>query len=160
LRQQVWRNSFWNLFGYTKVFFKFGAAPFNQLHRRGSIMAHHALASQESYNPNHLLDILLGKMQLKNDAALSRLLEVAPPVISKIRHHRLPVGASLLIRMHEVTGMSIRDLRDLMGDRRTKYRLSDAQGRPKPEDKAAQQNQQPAQQAQKPEGGTGGNYAH
>jgi hypothetical protein len=47
----------------------------------------------------------------------------------------LPVGASLLIRMHEVTGMSIRELRDLMGDRRTKYRLSDAQGRPKPEDK-------------------------
>ncbi len=100
-------------------------------------MAHHALSSQESYNPNHLLDILLGKMQLKNDAALSRMLEVAPPVISKIRHHRLPVGASLLIRMHEVTGMSIRDLRDLMGDRRTKYRLSDAQGRPKPEEKAA-----------------------
>ncbi|MGV7209531.1 hypothetical protein ACLB1G_16930 [Oxalobacteraceae bacterium A2-2] len=99
-------------------------------------MAHHALASQESYNPNHLLDILLGKMQLKNDAALSRLLEVAPPVISKIRHHRLPVGASLLIRMHEVTGMSIRDLRDLMGDRRTKYRLSDAQGRPKAEDRS------------------------
>jgi hypothetical protein len=53
-------------------------------------MAHHALASQESYNPNHLLDILLGKMQLKNDAALSRMLEVAPPVISKIRHHRRP----------------------------------------------------------------------
>ncbi|MGK5025903.1 MULTISPECIES: hypothetical protein [unclassified Janthinobacterium] len=98
-------------------------------------MAHHALASQESYNPNHLLDILLSKMQLKNDAALSRLLEVAPPVISKIRHHRLPVGASLLIRMHEVTGMSIRDLRDLMGDRRTKYRLSDAQGRPKAEER-------------------------
>ncbi|TWI64240.1 hypothetical protein IP91_03006 [Pseudoduganella lurida] len=118
-------------------------------------MAHHALASQESYNPNHLLDILLGKMQLKNDAALSRLLEVAPPVISKIRHHRLPVGASLLIRMHEVTGMSIRDLRDLMGDRRTKYRLSDAQGRPKPEEKAAQQAQA-AQAQQKPEG----NYTH
>jgi hypothetical protein len=34
--------------------------------------------------------------------------------------------------MHEVTEMSIRDLRDLMGDRRTKYRLSDAQGKPKP----------------------------
>jgi hypothetical protein len=108
----------------------------------------HALSSQESYNPNHLLDILLGKMQLKNDAALSRALEVAPPVISKIRHHRLPVGASLLIRMHEVTGMSIRDLRDLMGDRRTKYRLSDAQGRPKPEEKAAQAAQQGQVQSQ------------
>jgi plasmid maintenance system antidote protein VapI len=129
-------------------------------------MAHHALASQESYNPNHLLDILLGKMQLKNDAALSRMLEVAPPVISKIRHHRLPVGASLLIRMHEVTGMSIRDLRDLMGDRRTKYRLSDAQGRPKPEEKAAQQAAQAAQQTQQtqqtPQAETSksGNYAH
>ncbi len=95
------------------------------------IMAEHALSSQESYNPNHLLDFLLEKMTLKNDAALSRKLEVAPPVISKIRHRRLPIGASLLIRMHEVTGMSIRDLRDLMGDRRTKYRLSDAQGKPK-----------------------------
>ncbi|WP_026354939.1 hypothetical protein [Massilia niastensis] len=133
---------------------------------------HHALSSQESYNPNHLLDILLGKMQLKNDAALSRMLEVAPPVISKIRHHRLPVGASLLIRMHEVTGMSIRDLRDLMGDRRTKYRLSDAQGRPKPEEKAAQaaaaaaaaaQQQGQPQQGQPQNEATPsstGNYAH
>jgi hypothetical protein len=133
-------------------------------------MAHHALASQESYNPNHLLDILLGKMQLKNDAALSRMLEVAPPVISKIRHHRLPVGASLLIRMHEVTGMSIRDLRDLMGDRRTKYRLSDAQGRPKPtEDKSqvagagnqASQAGAPSEASQQQnQGGSSGNYAH
>ena len=87
------------------------------------------------YNPNRLLDTLIENLRLKNDAALSRALEVAPPVISKIRHHRLPVGASLLIRMHEVTGMSIRDLRDLMGDRRTKYRLSDAQGRPKTDDR-------------------------
>lgn len=94
-------------------------------------MSEHALAGQETYDPNRLLDTLLEKMHLKNDAALSRALEVAPPVISKIRHRRLPVGASLLIRMHEVSEMSIRDLRDLMGDRRTKYRLSDVQGKPK-----------------------------
>ena len=30
---------------------------------------------------------------------------------AQIRHHRLPVGASLLIRMHEVSDLSIRDLR-------------------------------------------------
>lgn len=95
-------------------------------------MAPHELIEQTTYDPNHLLDTLLEKMKLKNDAALSRMLEVAPPVISKIRHRRLPIGASLLIRMHETTGMSIRELRDLMGDRRTKYRLSDAQGKPKP----------------------------
>lgn len=97
-------------------------------------MTEHALVGQETYDPNRLLDTLLEKMNLKNDAALSRALEVAPPVISKIRHRRLPVGASLLIRMHEVSEMSIRELRDLMGDRRTKYRLSDAQGKPKPTD--------------------------
>ena len=91
----------------------------------------HTLSSQETYDPNRLLDTLRERMQLKNDAALSRALEVAPPVISKIRHRTLPVGASLLIRMHEVTQLSIRDLRDLMGDRRAKYRVSDIQGKPK-----------------------------
>ncbi|MGI4846910.1 MAG: hypothetical protein ACRYGK_02055, partial [Janthinobacterium lividum] len=74
-----------------------------------------------SYNPNNLLDVLIDMMDLKNDAALSRALDVAPPVISKIRHRRLPVGAALLIRMHEVTAMSIKDLRSLMGDQRDNY---------------------------------------
>nr|WP_314623538.1 hypothetical protein [uncultured Noviherbaspirillum sp.] len=102
-------------------------------------MASENLVTQESYNPNHLLDILIERLNLKNDAALSRALEVAPPVISKIRHRRLPVGASMLIRMHEVSTMSVRELRDLMGDRRTKYRLSDAQGKPKPATSEKQQ---------------------
>ena len=38
------------------------------------------------YDPNRLLDTLIRHLNLKNDAALSRALEVAPPVISKIRH--------------------------------------------------------------------------
>ena len=103
-------------------------------------MPPHELIEQASYDPNRLLDTLVERMKLKNDAALSRTLEVAPPVISKIRHRRLPVGASLLIRMHEATGMSIRELRDLMGDRRMKYRLSDAQGKPKTSDAPAEQS--------------------
>jgi hypothetical protein len=83
------------------------------------------------YDPNRLLDSLIQQLGLKNDAALSRALEVAPPVISKIRHYRLPVGASMLIRMHEVSGLSIRDLRYLMGDRRAKQRISPVQGKPR-----------------------------
>ncbi len=94
-------------------------------------MASENLVTQESYNPNHLLDILIERLNLKNDAALSRALEVAPPVISKIRHRRLPVGASLLIRMHEVSDLTIRELRILMGDRREKFRISDKQFKPK-----------------------------
>lgn len=80
-------------------------------------------AEQFDYNPNNLLDALIKQLKLKNDAALSRKLEIAPPVFSKIRHWRLPVGASMLIRMHEVSGISIRELRELMGDRRTKFRI-------------------------------------
>jgi hypothetical protein len=83
------------------------------------------------YDPNNLLDKVLDKLKLKNDAALARVLEVGPPVISKIRHHRLPVGASLLIRMHEVTDLSILELRKLMGDRRSKFRVSSASGKSK-----------------------------
>ncbi|WP_151446058.1 helix-turn-helix domain-containing protein [Lacisediminimonas profundi] len=83
------------------------------------------------YDPDNLLGSLIGRLRLKNDAALSRALEVAPPVISKIRHRRLPVGASLLIRMHEVSNLSIEELRELMGDRRGKFRISDKQFKPK-----------------------------
>lgn len=90
-------------------------------------------AEQFQYDPNNLLESLIEKLNLKNDAALSRALEVAPPLISKIRHRRLPVGASLLIRMHEVSDLSIKDLRTLMGDRRNKFRISDKQFKPKPQ---------------------------
>jgi len=94
-------------------------------------MEHTKTSERYQYDPNHLLETLIQKLNLKNDAALSRALEVAPPLISKIRHRRLPVGASLLIRMHEVSDLSIKDLRELMGDRRTKFRISDKQFKPK-----------------------------
>lgn len=83
------------------------------------------LLNNMTYDPNKLLDALIEKLQLKNDAALSRLLEVAPPVVSKIRHRKLPVGAALLVRMHELSDVSLRDLRHLMGDQREKFRVGD-----------------------------------
>jgi hypothetical protein len=95
------------------------------------IMDSNPLLNRPEYDPNNLLDSLIEKLGLKNDAALSRALEVAPPVISKIRHRRLPVGASLLIRMHEVSDLSIKELRLLMGDRREKFRISPEQFKPK-----------------------------
>ncbi|MYM92352.1 hypothetical protein [Duganella vulcania] len=81
---------------------------------------HHDL----SYDPNRFVDLLLEKMSLKNDAALCRVLEVAPPIVSKVRHRRLPVGAALLIRIHEESDIPLRDLRLMLGDRRSKQRLS------------------------------------
>lgn len=81
---------------------------------------------QPTYDPNKLLDFLRVELKCASDAALSRALEVAPPIISKIRHRRLAVGASILIRMHEVSELSIKELRTLMGDRRAKYRMGES----------------------------------
>lgn len=86
---------------------------------------------EHSYDPGNLLNTLCENLRLKNDAALSRLLEVNPPLISKTRHWKLPMSGALLIRMHEVSGLSITKLRYLMGDRRGKFRRSDAEGRGK-----------------------------
>jgi plasmid maintenance system antidote protein VapI len=90
-----------------------------------------SLANLMEYNPGNLLDALIERLSLKNDAALARALEVAPPLISKLRHKNLPVGGAILIRMHEVSGLSVRQLRMLMGDRRQKFRISDKQFKPK-----------------------------
>ena len=84
-----------------------------------------------NYDPNKLLGALIEKLRLRNDAGLSRALEVSSPMLSKIRHRRLPVGASLLIRMHEVSDLSIKELRELMGDRREKFRISPVHFKPK-----------------------------
>ena len=63
---------------------------------------------------NAFLDYLIANLHLKNDAALARALEVAPPVVSKVRHNRLPVGASFIIRAHELTDMPIRAIKSML----------------------------------------------
>lgn len=71
-----------------------------------------------TYAPNNLIDAVIDRLNLKNDSHLSRVLGVQPYVISRIRHHKVPVGASVLVRMNQETGICIKALRTLMGDRR------------------------------------------
>jgi len=70
-----------------------------------------AVLSHQEGN-NRLLDVVMRKIGVRKDAGLSRALGVAPPVISKIRHGRLGVGATLLVNMHLLTDMPVRDLID------------------------------------------------
>ncbi|MFZ6774707.1 hypothetical protein ACO0LB_18555 [Undibacterium sp. SXout7W] len=65
---------------------------------------------------NHLLNQVIMQAGLKNDAGLSRLLEVAPPVISKIRHGRLPIGATMAIAIIEETDFSMSQITDILSD--------------------------------------------
>lgn len=73
------------------------------------------LLDDPNYDPDRLLDEVLATLCLKNDAALSRALGIAPPVLSKVRHRRLPVAAGLIIQIHDATRLSIDDIRGLMG---------------------------------------------
>jgi hypothetical protein len=77
-----------------------------------------ALASLTTYDPNPLLAAVSEHLNVKKDSELARALAISPPIISKIRHRKMVVGANLLIRMHEKTNFSIKKLRALMGDRR------------------------------------------
>lgn len=79
------------------------------------------------YDPNKLLDEIKRRLHLKNDAAICRLLDVAPPTISKIRNFEIGIGASLLLSMHEETKLNIKELRDLMGDFRSRFSFLDVE---------------------------------
>ncbi|MYM92768.1 hypothetical protein GTP90_02700 [Rugamonas sp. FT81W] len=84
---------------------------------------HNTVSKQVEYDPARLVDGLIERMQLKNDAALAKRLDVQPPVISKVRNRRLAIGATLLLRMHDASNLSIAELRDMYGERRTSMRF-------------------------------------
>ena len=65
-------------------------------------------------DPNHFLDSIIKLMQLKNDASLARAINVSPPVLSKLRHGRVPITASFILRMYDYTSLSIEELRVLL----------------------------------------------
>lgn len=77
-----------------------------------SIRQHHA--SHGAQNPGYLLDAVMRKYRLRNDAALCRFLKLSAPQISKIRHRRLAVSSAMLLLLHEKTDISIQELRALL----------------------------------------------
>ena len=84
-----------------------------------------AIVYRAGYTPNHLLDTLMVRLHVKSDAALARALCVPASTISKVRHRQMAVNSSLLLAAHEATEISIRELRNLLGDTETKYWLGD-----------------------------------
>jgi len=83
----------------------------------------------ELFDSNRLFDTLLEMFELENDEALSQKLHVEPYLIKRVREGQHPLDPSLLIRINEATDINMRQLRQMMGDRRNEYRL-DAGPRP------------------------------
>lgn len=69
---------------------------------------------QDVHGINKLFTEVCEKNRLKNDAALSFFLHVAPPVISKMRHGKLPMGPSMMLRLHEIGGLEIAYIRKML----------------------------------------------
>lgn len=69
---------------------------------------------QRQLEGNILINVLLERGQLKNDAALCRLLKIAPPRVSKIRHGRIVPSSDLILRIHEVFHIPISEIRQIL----------------------------------------------
>ncbi len=59
---------------------------------------------------NAILDAVMQRLKLRNDRQLSSELGVKPPVISKLRNGHQVLGPAVLVRMMEVSDISLREL--------------------------------------------------
>lgn len=75
---------------------------------------------KEDMGPGRLFDLVMERFSLENDRALARMLDVSPSLISKTRNLKMPVTADLLLRLHEETEMSIRDIKSYLGKKHCK----------------------------------------
>lgn len=67
-----------------------------------------------NYNADRLLTEVRARLNVKTDAALAADLGVTPPVISKIRHHALPVGPSMIIRIAHRANLTLKEIYALL----------------------------------------------
>ena len=61
-----------------------------------------------------LLDTIKERYNIKNDAELSRKLDIPPPTISRIRHGVVNVSAETILRIHETFDMPVKEIRELL----------------------------------------------
>jgi hypothetical protein len=71
-----------------------------------------------TYQPDRLLDKLSKQLKASNDRELSKLLEIPPSTISKIRRKAIAISAKHLLTIHDQSGIEIKELRKMMGDKR------------------------------------------
>ncbi len=63
-----------------------------------------------------LIDELQKRFEVKNDRHLAMALSVSTPVISRIRNGKAAVSADFMIRVHEVYGLPIAEIKQLCAE--------------------------------------------
>lgn len=64
--------------------------------------------------PHAVLDAVLHMTSCKSDAELCRLLDISPPILSRVRSKKLAVSSNIILAIHEKTHMSVANIRRLM----------------------------------------------
>lgn len=68
-----------------------------------------------NYSPNVMLNRVCELMGIKSDAELARNLRMYRAHICRVRSRQLKVGESMLLRLHDLTGVPAKELRKWMG---------------------------------------------
>ena len=78
------------------------------------ITPHHPTPEARAIPGAVLLDYLLKTTGVKNDARLGKLLQLSPPVISKVRSGKLNVSDGFILRVHETLDIPVRQIRAIL----------------------------------------------
>ena len=73
-------------------------------------------SNRSKYNPLHLFETIMDNLEVYTHFALAKELDYHRSEISKIAHQKIAVSYKFILRTHEVTGIPIIELRQLMGD--------------------------------------------
>ncbi len=71
-----------------------------------------------AYSPSDLLDKLMYLFNLKNEISFSKKFGFSPSHISKLRHKRTVISPNFLLRIHDISQISISELKKMMKDKR------------------------------------------
>jgi len=62
---------------------------------------------------NALIDYLLERFNLGTDAALARMMELQPPTISKMRHGKMSLTPSFILKVHDTFDIPVKEIKQI-----------------------------------------------
>jgi plasmid maintenance system antidote protein VapI len=69
-----------------------------------------------TYTPNRLINKVAEMLELERDSHLANALGVYPSDLCRMRRRQRYIDAEMILRIHDVTGLTIAEIRELMGD--------------------------------------------
>ena len=65
------------------------------------------------YQPNALIDHLITRFNIRTDAALAKMMELQPPTISKMRHGKMSLTPSFILKVHDTFDIPIKEIKQI-----------------------------------------------